>query len=206
MIVTLIVPEWIQLYRKGEQAMRANDIKSGMAINLDGRLCAVVKTDHVKPGKGPAYVQVKAKDMNSGSTVEKRLGSTDDVDVATLDRREMEFLYMNGDAFVFMDNETYDQIELQAEFVAGAKEYLVANLTALVLMYEGNPVSLELPGSVELEVTDTPPGIKGATVTNQLKDATCETGLRTKVPQFVNNGDRIRVSTSEGAYQARVTD
>lgn len=186
--------------------MRANDIKSGMAINLDGRLCVVVRTEHVKPGKGPAYVQVKAKDMSSGSTVEKRLGSTDDVDVATLDRREMEYLYESGDAFVFMDNETYDQIELQGDFVGAGKDFLVANLTIVVLMYEGNPVSLELPGSVELEVTDTPPGIKGATVTNQLKDATCETGLRTKVPQFVNNGDRIKVSTSEGAYQSRVTD
>lgn len=184
--------------------MRANDIKNGMAITLDGRLCAVVRTEHVKPGKGPAYVQVKAKDMKSGSTIEKRLGSSDNVDVASLDRREMEFLYMDGDAFVFMDNETYDQVTLQSEFVGESKDYLVANMTATVMMYEENPVSLDLPGSVELEVTDTPPGIKGATVTNQLKDAVCETGLRTKVPQFVNNGDRIRVSTAEGSYQARV--
>ena len=183
--------------------MRANDIKNGMAITLDGRLCVVMKTEHVKPGKGPAYVQVKAKDMRSGSTMEKRLGSTEDVDVATLDRREMEYLYMDGDGYVFMDNETYDQVELAGDFIGSGKDFLVSNLVVTVLMYESRPVSLELPGSVELEVTDTPPGIKGATVTNQLKDATCETGLRTKVPQFVNNGDRIKVSTAEGAYQAR---
>ncbi len=186
--------------------MRANDIKQGMAVTLDGRLYTVIKTSHVKPGKGPAYVQLKMKSVGASGHIEKRFGSTDDLDVATLDRRDMEFLYDAGDVYTFMDMETYDQVELEGEFLGDSTDYLTPNLQLVVLFHEGTALSVELPGSVELEVTDTPPGIKGATVTNQLKEATLETGMKTRVPPFIEPGEKIKVSTADGAYMSRASE
>jgi len=186
--------------------LRVNDIKQGMAVSLDGRLYVVVKASHTKPGKGPAYVQLKMKSIGGGGHIEKRFGSTDDLDVATLDRREMEFLYDAGEAYTFMDLETYDQVELDTEFLGDATGYLTPNLKLTVLCHEEAPLSVELPGSVDLEVTETPPGIKGATVTNQLKEATLETGLKTRVPPFIEVGEKIRVSTTDGAYMSRASE
>lgn len=186
--------------------MRVNDIKQGMAVTLDGRLYTVIKTSHVKPGKGPAYVQLKMKAVGASGHVEKRYGSTDDLDVATLDRREMEFLYDTGGVYTFMDMETFDQVEMDGEFLGDAKDYLTPNLQMQVLFHDGNPLSVDLPGSVELQVTDTPPGIKGATVTNQLKEATLETGMKTRVPPFIEPGERIRVSTLDGSYMSRASE
>jgi len=187
--------------------MKANDLKPGVAINLDGKLLVCTKTEHVKPGKGPAYVQAKLRDIAQGGTTEKRFNSTDTLDAATLDRREMEFLYADGQGGgTFMDLETYDQIEIGRDILDDALQYLAPNGQLIVLFYEGRPVTIELPASVELEVTDTPPGIKGATATNQLKEATCETGLKTKVPPFIAVGERIKVSTQDGSYLSRVKD
>lgn len=183
--------------------MRANDLKSGMAVNLDGKLYVVTKTEQTKPGKGPAYIQAKLKDINTGANIEKRFGSTDDVDVTTVDRSSMEFLYQDADGFVFMDASDYEQYTLPSDLLGDDALYLTPNLEVTVLRHEGNPLGVELPSSVEMEITDTPPGIKNATATNQLKEATTETGLKTRVPPFISVGDRVRISTADGSYQSR---
>lgn len=183
--------------------MKPNDLRPGNGVKLDGKLYVCVKTGHVKPGKGPAYVQAKFKDVVSGSNIEKRFGSTDSIEEINLDRREMEYLYSDTSGATFMDMEDYDQIVISETVLGDALLYLVPNTTANVLCYEGNPVVIELPASVELEISDTAPGIKGATATNQLKEATCETGLKTRVPPFIANGEKIRIATADGSYQSR---
>ncbi|MFG0274301.1 MAG: elongation factor P [Phycisphaerales bacterium] len=183
--------------------MRATNIRPGMAIQMDGRLFVVTEFEHRTPGNLRAFIQIKIKDVNTGQYLEKRLASTDEVEATTLDRRQMEYLYSDSTGHTFMDLETYDQFVLSDDVLGNAMLYLRPNTQVSVTVHEGNPLFVELPGSVELSITDTPPGIKGATVTNQLKEATCETGLKTKVPQFINNGDVIKVSTNDGAYQSR---
>ncbi len=183
--------------------MKATELKPGVAVTLDGKLYVIVKTEHTKPGKGPAYVQIKAKDVALGGHIEKRINSSDNVEAATVDRRQMEYLYSDNDGATFMDMEDYDQRVITADVLGDALLFMAPNASATVLCYQGNPISLELPASVELEVTDTPPGIKGATATNQLKEATCETGLKTKVPPFITIGEKIKVSTADGSYQSR---
>lgn len=183
--------------------MKANDLRPGNGIKFDGKLYVVVKTAHTKPGKGPAYIQAKFKDVITGANIERRFGSTDDVEEASLDRREMEYLYSDGSGATFMDLESFDQMVINKEVLGDALLYLTPNTAATVLCYEGNPVVVDLPASVELEISDTIPGIKGATATNQLKEATCETGLKTRVPPFITTGEKIRVSTADGSYQSR---
>ena len=183
--------------------MKAIDLKPGMAVTIDGQLYVVVKTSFVKPGKGPAYAQLKLKNIVTGSHLEKRFGSGDSVDAANLDRRNCEYLYDDGIGSVFMDAETFDQFTVEAETLGESKQYLVPNLTIQIQFHEGNPVNIEMPASVEMKVIETPPGIKSATVTNQLKDATLETGMKTKVPAFINEGETIKVSTITGEYQSR---
>lgn len=184
--------------------MKANDLRPGNAINLDGQLWIVVKTEHVKPGKGPAYVQAKIKNVVTGANLEKRLNSFDVVEDVNLDRREMEYLFTDSTGATFMDLEDFDQVVLNADLLGDAMLYLRPNSQIVVLFHGANPISIELPAAVDLVVTDTPPGIKGATATNQLKEAECETGLKTKVPPFITNGETIRVSTEDGSYQSRV--
>lgn len=183
--------------------MRANDLKPGVAVKIDGRLFVCAKTDHVKPGKGPAYVQAKLRDVSTGAYVEKRLGTSDQLDGTSLDRRDMEYLYEDADGYVFMDKEDFDQVTINSDIAGDAMKFLRPNTDCVVLVHEDKPLLIELPASVELEVTDTPPGVKGATVTNVFKEATCETGLVTKVPDFINVGESVRVSTADGSYQAR---
>lgn len=183
--------------------MKASDLRPGNAIVLDGRLYVVTKAEHVKPGKGPAYAALKIRDIETGANTDKRFGSTETVEAATLDRRTMEYLYSDAAGHTFMDAETFDQIILHNDFIGDAMLYLRPNTQATILFHNGRPVQVELPGSVELTVTDTPPGIKGATVTNQPKEATLETGLKTRVPAFIEPGETIRVSTTTGEYQSR---
>lgn len=183
--------------------MRANELRPGMAINLDGKLYVVLKTDHTKPGKGPAYVQAKMRGVDGSGTAERRFNTDAVVEGATLDRREMEYLYSDPSGATFMDCEDFDQSVLSEDLLGDALLYLKPNTSITVLCHEGNPVSIELPASVDLEVTDTAPGIKGATATNQLKEATLETGLKTRVPPFIVNGELVRVSTEDGSYQSR---
>ena len=183
--------------------MKANDLRPGNGVKVDGKLYVVVKTEHTKPGKGPAYIQAKFKDVVSGSNIERRFGSADDVEEISLDRREMEYLYSDGSGATFMDLESYDQFIISPDILGDALLFLTPNASANVLCYEGNPVVLDLPASVELEITETTPSIKGATATNQLKEATCETGLKTRVPPFIEIGEKIRVATVDGSYQSR---
>lgn len=176
-----------------------------MAINLDGQVMALVNLEHVKPGKGPAYVQAKMRNIHTGGITEKRFRSSEEVEQAVLDRRGMEYLYSEPDGAIFMDSETYDQVTVHAEQLGNAMDYLKPNTVATMLVYDGKIVNLELPAIVELEITDTPPGIKGATATNQLKEATCETGLKTRVPPFIKTGEVIKISTANGEYMGRAS-
>ncbi len=187
--------------------MKANEIRPGVALNIDGKLYVVVKIGHVKPGKGPAYIQAKMRAVDGAGMKEQRFSGSDVVDGATLDRREMEFLYGDGEGGgTFMDMEDYDQVELSQGLLDDALLYMSPNSSCTVLFHEGNPVAIELPSAVVVTVTETPPGIKGATATNQLKEAECDTGLKTRVPPFISNGEKIRVSTEDGSYMARVKD
>ncbi|MEQ9461148.1 MAG: elongation factor P [Phycisphaeraceae bacterium] len=183
--------------------MKANDVRTGNALEMDGQLWLVVKLDHVKPGKGPAYTQVKLKNLQTGNHIEKRLRGSDEVTEAVLDRREMEYLYDDASGSVFMDNETYEQFTVPKDILGDTILYLKPNTPVTALVYQGNVMSINPPAAVELEVKDTPPGIKGATATNQPKEAILETGLKTRVPAFVNNGDTVKISTDSGEYLGR---
>ncbi|HRQ75075.1 MAG TPA: elongation factor P [Phycisphaerales bacterium] len=183
--------------------MKSTDLRPGMAIKLDGNLFVITQYTHVTPGNLRAFVQIKIKNLNNGSIIEKRLRSGEDVERIDLDRRDMEYLYMEPAGPVFMDGETYEQITLDKDVVGEAMLYVKPNTTVTVLVADGKPVSIELPPTVDLVVTDTPPGIKGATATNQLKEATLETGLKTRVPPFIDIGETVRISTADGSYNSR---
>ncbi|GAB4549597.1 MAG: elongation factor P [Phycisphaerales bacterium] len=186
--------------------MKATEVKNGMAVKLDGKVYIVMKYEHTKPGKGPAYMQMKLRDIESGGYVEKRFGSSDTIEATTVDRRDAEYLYEDADGFVFMDQESFDQFTLQRDFAEEAMLYLRPNGSTTVLFFEGRPIQIELPAAVELEVTEAQPGIKGATATNQLKEAICETGLKTRVPPFIEVGETIKISTADGSYISRAKD
>lgn len=185
--------------------MKANELKNGVAVNLSGKLYVVVKTEHVKPGKGPAYIQAKMRAVDGAGMKEQRFNSSDTIDGATLDRRDMEFLYGDGDGGgTFMDMSDYDQVDVPSSLLGDALLYMAPNAQCSMLFHEGNPVSVELPSAVELTITDTTPVVKGATATNQLKEAECDTGLKTRVPPFIEIGEKIKISTEDGSYMSRV--
>lgn len=184
--------------------MKATDLRPGYAVRMDGKLYVITKFEHRTPGNLRAFIQVKLKDVNTGLSIERRLGSSDDVDVTSLDRRAMEYLYPEGDSFIFMDTESYEQYPLHKDIVGESMQYLRANAQTVVLVHEGNPILVELPSSVELEVTETEPGVKNATATNVMKEATMETGLKTRVPQFISVGEKVKLSTEDGSYISRV--
>jgi elongation factor P len=174
-----------------------------MAVRMDGALYVITKFSHVTPGNLRAFVQVKLKRVSDGASIEQRLRSGEDIDRVDLDRREAEYLYSDGTGYVFMDSESYDQFTLDGDLLGDAMLFVKPNTTLTVLVAEGKPVSIELPQTVELTVAETTPAIKGATATNQLKDATMETGLKTRVPPFITVGELLRISTEDGAYQSR---
>lgn len=186
--------------------MKATDIRPGMAIEENGAIWLVTKYDHVKPGKGPAFAQIKLKNLITGQNVEKRFRTAEEVNQITLDKRQLEYLYSDASGAVFMDNETYDQITIEGETLGDTLLYIKPNSSVTGLVYNGNVVSIDLPSTADLVVSDTPPGIKNATATNQLKEATLETGLKTRVPPFINIGETVRVSCETGEYLSRVTD
>ena len=185
--------------------MKSQDIRNGNAIQIDGQIWLVVKNEHVKPGKGPAFIQVKLKNVKTGSHQEKRLRSSEEVELVNLDRREMEYLYSDPSGAVFMDNETYDQVIIDAGVLGDALKYIKPNSSVTGMVFDGQVITIDLPSVVDLEITDTPPGIKDATKTNQLKEATCETGLKTRVPPFIKTGETIRISTETGEYIGRTS-
>jgi elongation factor P len=183
--------------------VNSTDLRPGMAIKMDGNLFLITEFTHVTPGNLRAFVQVKIRNLKTGSLVDKRLRSGEVVEQVDLDRRAMEYLYAQGDKFIFMDTQSYEQIELSKEFVADLPLYVLPNTEVVVLWCDGKAVSIEMPKTVILTITDTAPGIKGATATNQLKEATCETGLKTRVPPFITTGEKIIVGTEDGAYKSR---
>jgi elongation factor P len=185
--------------------LKSQDLRPGMAIDIDGEIWLVTKYDHVKPGKGPAYAQIKLKNLLTGNHQEKRYRSSETVEQINLDRRDMEYLYSETAGAVFMDSETYDQATIGTDILGDALLYIKPNTSVNGLVYNENVITIELPQTVELKITDTAPGIKGATATNQFKEATCETGLKTRVPPFIKLDEVVRISTETGEYLGRVS-
>jgi elongation factor P len=183
--------------------MRASDIRRGQAVIVDSKLFVVTNADHNTPGNLRAKVQFKLRDVVKGTIIDRRVGATDDIETATLDRRQVEYLYSDNEGHVLMDLETYDQNTIPKEVFGDDILYLKPNTQLLAMYHDGKIVSYELPKTVDLKVTDTQPSIKGATATNQLKDAEFETGLKSRVPGFIEIGEVLRISTETGAYLSR---
>jgi elongation factor P len=182
-----------------------NDLKNGLVLNLDGQLWSVVNFQHVKPGKGGAFVRTTLKNVLSGKVVDKTFNAGTKVDTATVDRREMAYLYADGVDFVFMDSDTFDQITIPGETVGEARKYLLDNQTVVVAMHDGLPLYVELPTSVELVISHTDPGLQGDRSTGGNKPATLETGAEIQVPLFVSTGEKVKVDTRDGRYLGRVS-
>ena len=180
-----------------------NDLKNGMTLDIEGQLWTVVEFQHVKPGKGPAFVRTKLKQVMTGKVVDKTFNAGVKVEIAILEKREMNFLYKEGDDFVFMDNQNFDQMTISAATVGEAANYMLENTEAIVAIHEGNPLYIELPASVELTVTYTEPGLQGDRSSGGTKPATVETGIEVQVPLFIKQDEKILVDTRDGSYQGR---
>src|SRR5215216_1603045 len=183
--------------------MRASDIRKGQAVIMDGKLMVVTGADHNTPGNLRAKVQFKLRDVAKGTIIDKRVGATDDIQTTNLDSRNVEYLYSDNEGHVLMDLETYEQDSIPKEVFGTDILYLKPNTQMMAMFHEGKIVSYELPKTVDLKITDTAPGIKGATATNQMKDAVLETGAKTRVPPFIEVGEIIRVNTETGEYLSR---
>ena len=183
--------------------MRASEVRKGQAVIIDGKLYVVTGADHNTPGNLRAKVQFKLRDVGKGTIIDKRVGATDDIETTNLDSRKVEYLYSDSDGHILMDLETYEQDTIPKEIFGDDILYLKPNTELNANFHDGKVVSYELPKVVDLKITDTPPVIKGATATNQLKDATLETGLTTKVPGFIVTGETIRIKTETGEYMSR---
>ena len=181
-----------------------NDLKNGLVLNLDGQLWSVVEFQHVKPGKGPAFVRTKLKGVTSGKVVDKTFNAGTKVDTANVDKRTMQYLYKDGSDFVFIDTDTYDQVHVDADTVGSAANYMLENQNAIVATHDGTPLYVELPASVVLEVTHTDPGLQGDRSTGGTKPATLETGAQIAVPLFLETGTKVKVDTRDGSYLGRV--
>jgi elongation factor P len=184
-------------------SISTNDLKNGMALDLPEGLVNVVEFQHVKPGKGGAFVRTKLKNVRTGAVIDRTFRADEKVQLAMIDKREMQFLYREGSDYVFMDNENYDQLQVPADSMGDATNFLKEGDTAVLPMYKDEIVGVELPAAVELEVTDTEPGMQGDRVSGARKAATLETGLIVQVPLFVNVGDRVKVDTRSSDYLSR---
>jgi elongation factor P len=180
-----------------------NDLKNGMTLNLDGQLWNVIEFQHVKPGKGGAFVRTKMRSVLSGKVVEKTFNAGVKVEVASVEKRNMQYLYRDGEDFMFMDSTNYDQITISKQTVGDAVDYLLENADAVVAMHEGNPLFIELPASVELKITYTEPGLQGDRSSGGTKPATVETGITVQVPYFIKQDEVVLVDTRTGAYLGR---
>jgi elongation factor P len=185
-------------------AITTNDLKTGITLELDNGLFQVVEFQHVKPGKGGAFVRTKLRNLRSGNMLERTFNAGIRVEQAILEKKDMQFLYKDGDDYVFMDTESYDQLTVAPVALGSAADYLVESAVAILAIFNGDIVSVEIPASVELEVTDTEPGVQGDRVSGARKPATLQTGKVVQVPLFVNVGDRIKVDTRTGDYITRV--
>ncbi|MEY4409046.1 MAG: elongation factor [Actinomycetota bacterium] len=184
----------------------SNDLKNGMVLNIEGQLWSVIEFQHVKPGKGPAFVRSKLRNVLSGKVVDKTFNAGVKVETANVDRRDMQYLYNDGSGFVFMDTTNYDQISVSPETVGDAANFMLENQMATVALHEGNPLYIELPPSVVLEITYTEPGLQGDRSTGGTKPATLETGYQIQVPLFIENNTRVKVDTRTGDYLGRVSE
>jgi elongation factor P len=184
--------------------IQSTQLRKGNIILLGDDLFRVVDFQHLTPGKGHGFMQTKLKNLRSGAIVDRRFRSDDTVEKAVLDKREMQYLYSEGDMHFFMDTETYEQIHFSSEVLGNSMQFLVANANIQVEFFQDEPVGIELPGTVDLKIVQTEPGLRSATVSNVLKPATTETGLVVQVPHFVSEGETVRVETQEGKYVERV--
>jgi len=183
--------------------MRASEVRKGEAVIIDGKLFVVTGADHNTPGNLRAKVQFKLRDVSKGTIQDKRVGATDDIQTTSLDRRQVEYLYSDSDGHWLMDLETFEQNAIPKEVFGDDILFLKPNTQLQAMFHDGKVVSYELPKTVDLQVTETSPGIKGATATNQMKDAVLETGLQTRVPPFIAEGEIIRINTETGGYLSR---
>jgi elongation factor P len=181
-----------------------NDLKNGLVLNLDGQLWAVIEFQHVKPGKGGAFVRTKLKNVLSGKVVDKTFNAGVKVETANVDKRDMQFLYKEGSDFVFMDMSTYDQIQVSDAVVGDNARWMLENQSAIIALHGGNPLYVELPVTVELTITYTEPGMQGDRATGGTKPATVETGAEIQVPLFITTGERVKVDTRDGSYLGRI--
>ena len=181
----------------------AGDFRNGVTFELDGQVFQVVEFMHVKPGKGAAFVRTKLKNVITGATIERTFSPTDKMPEAHIERRDMQYLYNDGDLYYFMDMETYEQVPLGTDTVGDSLKFIKENMNVKILSFKGNVFGIEPPTFVELEVIETEPGFRGDTATNTTKPATVETGAVVKVPLFVNKGDMIRIDTRTGEYLER---
>ena len=188
----------------GPLSVSTNDLKNGMTLDLDGTLFQVVEFQHVKPGKGGAFVRTKLRNVKTGAVIERTFNAGVKVGLAIVERKEMQYLFRDGDHLTFMDMETYEQLPVPAAVIGEAAGYLSEGSTAQVAVHQGEPIAVELPASVALSVTQTQPAVKGDTRTNAMKPATLETGAVVQVPLFVAEGERVKVDTRSGAYIERV--
>ena len=184
----------------------SNDLKNGMVLSIDGQLWTVIDFQHVKPGKGGAFVRSKLKNVLSGKVVDRTFNAGAKVETASVDRRDMQYLYRDGDDWIFMDNVSFEQFPVPDAVVGESSRYLLENQTAQVAMYEGNPIILELPASVEMMLTYTEPGLQGDRSSGGTKPATLETGAEIHVPLFKDSDTKVKVDTRDGSYLRRVND
>jgi elongation factor P len=182
-----------------------NDLKNGLVLNLDGQLWTVVEFQHVKPGKGGAFVRTKLKNVLSGKVVDKTFNAGVKVETANVDKRDMQYLYRDGDDWVFMDTSTYEQVMIPNAVVGDNSRWMLENQECIVAMHEGNALYVELPAAVELTITYTEPGVQGDRSTGGTKPATLETGAEIQVPLFIEPDTRVKVDTRDGSYLGRVT-
>jgi elongation factor P len=182
-----------------------NDLKNGIVLKIDGQLWTVIEFQHVKPGKGGAFVRTKLKNVLSGKVVDKTFNAGLKVETANVDKRDMQFLYKEGSDFVFMDSDTYDQLHISDAVVGDAAQYMLENQDAVVALHEGNPLYIELPVTVELVVQYTEPGLQGDRSTGGTKPATLETGAEIQVPLFITTGEKVKVDTRDGSYLGRIS-
>jgi elongation factor P len=184
-------------------ALATSDFRNGLRIELDGEPFVIVSFQHVKPGKGPAFVRTKIKGLRNGRTIDRTFRSGEKVGEPDIDERKMQFLYHDGDQLVFMDSETYDQIPFSKEQVGDARKFLLENIDVSVLFWNGAPINIDLPSFIEALITQCDPGLKGDTAQGATKPATLETGAVVTVPLFIKEGERIRVDTRTGLYIER---
>jgi elongation factor P len=190
--------------KKDELVATTNDLKNGLVLNLDNQLWQVLEFQHVKPGKGPAFVRTKLKNVISGKIIDKTFNAGTKVETANVDRRDMQYLYHDGTDYVFMDAKDYDQVNISADLVGDAANYMLENQDLQISFHEGTPLSVELPPSVELTITHTEPGLQGDRSTGGSKPATLETGYEIQVPLFLEEGVKVKVDTRSGDYLGRV--